>query len=427
MSKLSGIILLINAMVANLILYVSLFVSVFFEVFLLITYFEIREEIKFERAHAGKDNTDFPSVSIIVPSFNEGETVRATIDSLLALDYPQHLLNLILVDDGSSDNTLEILNSYKGNPQVQIFSKKNGGKHTALNLALEHVTTDLVGCLDADSFVDREALKRIVPYFGDAAVMAVTPAVRIHEPKSILQHVQKIEYSWGVLLRRILASIDGLYVTPGPFSIFRVNVFKELGGYRFAYHTEDMELALRMQRHRYKIVNSSTAHVYTVGPAKLKGLYKQRVRWSYGFLNNMIDYKDMYFNPKFGSVGIFVLPIATFSIFSTLFAASQFVLSFLRRIPNAITKYQAVGFSTPHLPHPSFDWFFINTGFVSLLTVAAIGMSLVLLALSLQMTEGKVRVTRGLLYYLALYVFIVPFWLAKAVYATIRRQSISWR
>jgi cellulose synthase/poly-beta-1,6-N-acetylglucosamine synthase-like glycosyltransferase len=354
--------------------------------------------------------------------------VAATIHSLLALDYPSNRLSLIVIDDGSTDGTQRALDAFRNNPQINILRKENGGKHTALNFALENVKSDLVGCLDADSFVAPDALRRIVPYFEDAAVMAVTPSIRIYEPKTVLQYVQKVEYSWGVLLRRLLASMNGLYVTPGPFSIFRVRVFKELGGYRHAHHTEDMEMALRMQRNHYKIVNAHSAHVYTVGPEKLSDLYKQRVRWMYGFLNNAIDYRDMYFNQKYGTVGVFVLPIATFSVFSILFAAGSFVWNLLSKIPEAIARYQAVGFTMPH-PHFSLplDWFTFNTNLTTWVTLITLTLTLTLLGISLKLANGKFRPGKDVLYYLAIYIFIVPLWLAKATYATVARKPVSWR
>src|SRR3989344_283358 len=235
----------------TLILYFSLFVSLFFEIFLLITYLEVKDEVKFEKEHLGKDIKNFPSVSIIVPCYNEEKTLAGTVDSLLALDYPKGKLSIILVDDGSTDSTKEVFKQFENNSQILAFSKENGGKHTALNFALEKINTDLVGCLDADSFVSPDALRKIIPFFDDETIMAVTPSIKVHEPKTVLQYVQKVEYNWGIFLRRMLSSIGALYVTPGPFSIFRTLVFRELGGYRHAHHTEDLELALRMQKNHY--------------------------------------------------------------------------------------------------------------------------------------------------------------------------------
>ncbi|MBX4195637.1 glycosyltransferase family 2 protein [Candidatus Parcubacteria bacterium] len=416
----------VSMAISNIFLYTSLFTSLFFEIFLLITYFEIRDEIKFEKENNGKNVKHFPTVSIIVPCYNEEKTVLATIDSILALDYPADKLSLIVVDDGSKDRTREVLKQFENHKQIRIFAKENGGKHSALNFALERIDSELVGCLDADSFVDQAALLRIVPYFDNNSIMAVTPSIKIHEPKTVLQYVQKVEYSWGIFLRRMLSSMDALYVTPGPFSIFRTEVFRKLGGYRQAHHTEDMEMALRMQKHGYRIANSHNAHVYTVGPAKLKGLYKQRVRWAYGFLNNAIDYRDMYFNRKYGHIGMFILPMATISIFSTLYAAGNLIWSLLGKIPEQMAKYEAVGFNFG-APHFAFNWFSMNTGMTFWITMMTILLTFVILFLSLTLANGKAKLGKDVFYYLTLYIFIVPLWLGKAVYSTIARKDITWK
>jgi cellulose synthase/poly-beta-1,6-N-acetylglucosamine synthase-like glycosyltransferase len=250
--------------IQELILYCSLFITLFFEIFLLITYFEVKEELNLENEHVGKNIKQFPTVTIIVPCFDEEFTVEDTIHSLLHLDYPKEKLSIIAVDDGSTDGTRARLTRFKNHPGIDILFKENGGKHTALNLALEKVQSDLVGCLDADSYVSTDALKKIVPFFEDERIMAVTPSIKVHNPITVLQYVQKIEYSWGIFLRRMLSSLGALYVTPGPFSIFRTTVFQELGGYRRAHYTEDLEMALRLQKNRYGIVNSHNAHVYTI-------------------------------------------------------------------------------------------------------------------------------------------------------------------
>ncbi|MEX2014236.1 MAG: glycosyltransferase [Parcubacteria group bacterium] len=410
----------------TLILYGSLFISLFFEVFLLITYLEVREELILEEKHIGKNIKRFPTVTIIVPCFNEEKTLFATVKSLLDIDYPKDKLSIILVDDGSTDGTAREINKFQGYPQISILSKENGGKHTALNMALEKVDSELVGCLDADSFVAEEALKKIVPFFDDESIMAVTPSIKVFEPKSILQYVQKIEYSWGIFLRRMLSSLGALYVTPGPFSIFRTRVFHELGGYAQAHHTEDLEMALRLQKNRYKIVNSHGAHVYTVAPTHFPALYKQRVRWTYGFLNNAIDYREMFFNKKYGHIGLFILPVATSAIFSTLFIAASAVWKNLTSAFDTFVRYRTVGFNW-NATLPSFDWFFLNTSVVSILALTAVLLTLVILYLSLQLAEGKARLSRGVFYYLLIYIFIVPLWLAKAVFNTLLRKQVSWK
>lgn len=408
------------------ILYFSLFVSLFFEVFLLITYLEVKGEIERENELLKLGPKSFPGVTIVVPCFNEEETVAATVKSLLKLDYPKSKLSLILVNDGSTDKTIRELARFKNHPQVTILSKENGGKHTAVNLALESVITDLVGCLDADSFVTPESLRKIVPYFDDATTMAVTPSIKVYEPGNVLQHIQKTEYSWSIFLRRMLSSMGALYVTPGPFSIFRTRVFRELGGYKHAHMTEDMEMALRMQKHRYKIVNSHSAHVYTVTPSTMNGLIKQRARWTYGFINNGIDYKEMFFNRKYGHIGMFILPIASFSIFSAIFMVGNIVLKTSSKVIDTFTRYQAVGFNYK-LSFPTFDWYFINTGVLPFIVITAVIMTLFILYLSLKLSDGRFKIHRGLFYYLFLYTFMVPLWLSRALFDTVFKRKVSWR
>ncbi|MBX4206534.1 glycosyltransferase family 2 protein, partial [Candidatus Parcubacteria bacterium] len=368
----------------------------------------------------------YPSVTVIVPVWNEESTLAATVDSLLALDYPEDKLSFILVDDGSTDKTWQVMNGYKQNPRFGIYRKENGGKHTAVNLGLEKVRSDLVGCLDADSFVNADALLKIVPYFDDASVMAVTPSIKVHEPVNALQHIQKTEYSWSIFLRRMLSSMGALYVTPGPFSIFRTQVFHELGGYKHAYMTEDMEMAMRMQKNRYKIVNSHGAHVYTVAPATLKGLVKQRSRWTYGFLNNAFDYREMFFNRSYGNFGMFIMPIATLSTFTSLVMVTNVIWGWVAKATQIIHRIEAVGF-TWKLGAPSFDWYFLNTGVLSLIVTMAVALTMLILFLSLRMADGKARLSKGVFYYLFLYTFMVPLWLVKALFDTAFRRKVSWR
>ena len=412
--------------IADGFLYFTLFLSLFFEVFLLINYFEIKEEVYKDKNSPDSPLSYYPSVTIIVPCFNEQNTIMKTIDSLLNLDYPSDKLSLIVVDDGSTDNTQETLSAYNDNPQIRIFSKENGGKYTALNFALEKTETELVGCLDADSFVKSCALKKMVPKFSDPIVMAVTPSIQVFEPKSILQRVQRIEYSWGILFRRVLASINGLYVTPGPFSIFRTQMLKDIGGYKHAHQTEDMELALRMHKNGLKIENAQEATVYTVAPAKLRGLYKQRVRWTYGFLKNVMDYKHMYFNRKYGTLGFFVLPIATLSIFTTMYATGNLIWSMGTKGLEAFAKYQAIGFDWG-IPKMTWNFYSLDTSVPWFLTLTIVGLTFVLIYLSLYMANGKARFSRDILYYLSLYMLIVPLWVFKAVFNTIFSKKVSWR
>lgn len=224
----------------------------------------------------------------------------------------------------------------------------------------------------------------------------------------------------------MLSSMGALYVTPGPFSIFRTQVFRDLGPYKHAHMTEDMEMAMRMQKNRYKIVNSHGAHVYTVTPSTLKGLVKQRARWSYGFLNNAIDYKELLLNRKYGNFGMFIMPIAILSLFTSLIMVSNLLWKFGSQALDTFIRYKTVGFNWD-LSFPPFDWYFINTGVLPLIVVIALSLTIYILYLSLKLADGKFKLHRGVFYYLFLYTFLVPLWLVRALFDTVFKRKVSWR
>ncbi len=414
------------AYISNSLVHISLFISLFFEVFLLITYLEGKKEIETSQSTDRKDS-EWPTVTVMVPCFNEEKTVLKTIFSILKLDYPKNKLHVLIINDGSTDETLKALSRFQNHPQVTIHTKENGGKFSALNFGLTHVTSDIVGCLDADSFVDPYALKRIATHFDDKEIMAVTPAVLVHEPKNILQFIQKVEYAWGVFLRKLQCRLGAITVTPGPFSMFRTQVFRELGGYRHAHHTEDFEIALRMQSNHYKITNEHNAFVYTVTPSTIHTLVKQRVRWTYGFLNNMIDYKYILFKKEFGNMGMYILPMAILSIFSALYFAATLIINVTTKVFTQIEKFQTIGFDWKFSNLYHFDWFFLNTTATAFLVLTVGALSLSIIYFSRVMTEGRFRFSFDIVYFLLLYGLIVPLWLSKAVFNTVFSKNITWR
>jgi len=409
-------------MISNYIMYVFLFCSLYFEVFLLLTYIEKRKYIKTE--YLEKKSEYWPSVDIVVPCFNESKTIIATINSLLNLDYPKDKFKVVVIDDGSTDDSLKTLQIFKGNSQVEIHHKENGGKFTALNFAIENSQADLFGCLDADSFVDKDALKNMMPYFENPKIMAVVPSIKVHAPGNVLQKIQKIEYGWGIFVRKVLTYLNALHVTPGPFTIFRRKIFENVGKYKHAHHTEDLEMALRLQKHHYKIANSHRSIVYTVTPKTIKTLYKQRRRWSYGFLKNAIDYKFMFFKKEYGNLGFFILPLAVISIFSAIYLAINFVISNGHLVFEQISKIATVGLSFSKI---HFDAFYINTNLVSIIGLFTIIGTLILVLLSMKLSEGKLKIKSDLFYFLIIYPLIAPLWLFGAVFNTIFSKTITWR
>lgn len=413
--------------ITTAITYVFLFLSLNFEVFLLITYFENRLNIKEEEKQSERKLPNYPTVSIIVPCWNEETTVTKTVHSLLELDYPKDKLSIIVIDDGSTDNTWQVVQKFNNNPQVLLFTKENeGSKFAALNLGITKSTSDLIGCLDADSYVHKDALKKIVTYFEDKETMAVAPSIKLWEPKTVLQILQKVEYAFGIFTRKMYHYMHAIYITPGPFSIFRREVFEKLGPYRHAHHTEDIEIALRMQKAGMKIAHAHNAFVYTVPPKTLPKLLKQRVRWSYGFIKNAADYRDMFFKKQYGNVGMLILPMASISIVSVLFVSTVSIITILQNLFDYVVRVHTVGFDF-HWNLFNFDWFYVNTQLIALVGVVVSFASITMILMSKRMSEGKFDIGLDLIYYLALYMFIAPLWMAKAAWNAIFSVKATWR
>ena len=133
--------------------------------------------------------------------------------------------------------------------------------------------------------------------------------------------------------------MGAIHVTPGPLTIFKKKVFKDLGPYRHGHNTEDMEIAYRMQKNNYKIEHCNDAYVYTNTPGTTKKLYKQRLRWIYGFINNTIDYRKVLFKKKYGNFAVFTLPMGVISIFSIVYLFSRIVYNFGNFIYSKIIKF----------------------------------------------------------------------------------------
>lgn len=370
-----------------------------------------------------------PSVSVIVPCWNEQNTIVKTIFSLLKLDYPKNLLSIIVIDDGSTDKTWDVLQKFARNKQIKLYRKENGGKHAAVNFGLSVSESDLVGCLDADSYVHPQALNRIVAAFVDANVMAVTPSVKINNPKNWLELIQKVEYGMGIFIRRTLSHLNALYITPGPFSIFRRKVFEKIGNYRKAYNTEDLEIALRMQKNGMKIVNVHNAFIYTTSPKTLRALFKQRTRWTYGFMKNAIDYRDMFFNPQYGNLGVIILPAAGFSIASSLYFFGKTILDFLSSIVQKIEEYMTVGFYFKK-PDFNFDFFYFNTEIIVFVSLVAITGTIAIIIFSRALgheNEEKIRPGYDVALFLAIYAIIAPIWMARALFNVVFARGTKWR
>jgi len=407
--------------------YPFLFIAVFFESFVLVTLLsKPARDARARIATAGAAAA--PAVAIIVPCWNEAGTIADTCESLLALDYPKERLEIILVDDGSTDDTPAAMARFAERPQVRILQKENGGKHTALNAGIAATSAELVGCLDADSFVEPNALREIVFCFRDPQVAAATAAMSIHKPGNMLQHMQNAEYTFGITLRHAFASVNGLYVTPGPFSFYRRDVVQQLGGFRYGNQTEDMEMALRIQRAGYKIENAPRARVYTKAPNTIPKLLRQRTRWTSGFLRNVLgEYRGLVANRRYGALGMLVLPTALLAIGSSIMLFCLVLFQLTRHAITALEIRAGIPLSYTLLPHGSFDLFYFHTSFYLFLGIIILVASLSLITIGKHISKTPGNLFLGLISYTLLYSFIVPFWLIRATSDVALGKRRSWR
>ncbi len=287
-------------------------------------------------------------ISIIVPAFNEEVTIIDTIKSLLSLDYK--LYEIIIVDDGSKDETskklIEHFNLYKINKPIKrsikctmeneiyesqdfkvpitLICKENAGKADALNMGINVSKYPYFICIDADSMLQVDALKKIIaPVLEDEKIIAAGGMIQISNdiefkdssvlnykmPKSILASMQVLEYERSFLASRILLdTFNGNLIVSGAFGLFKKSIAIAAGGYDTNTIGEDMELIVklhvfcRLNKIPYKIAYVEEAICWTQAPEKLSSLIKQRRRWHIGLLQSLRKYKRIFFNIQYGLV-----------------------------------------------------------------------------------------------------------------------------
>jgi len=405
------------------ILYITLFLALYFQVFSLLTY--LSRDAR-ERRQKPCATCNFPLVAVIVPCWNEETTVGGTVQSLLALDYPKDKLEILLINDGSTDGTKAVMDAFADHPQITVIHKENGGKHSAVNLGIERTNAEFIGCLDADSFVHPGALKEIIPHFDDSKVAAVTASMSVHNPRNPLERMQYAEYLAGIALRHILASVNGLYVTPGPFSFYRKSIIKAVGGFRFGHQTEDMEMAMRLQKHGYKIENAPRAQVYTKAPRTVWGLIKQRTRWTSGFMRNAYDYRGLIGNPRYGVLGMMVLPLGVLAIVAGLGLFTLTIIDTTRMVANFISTQGDVPIAYT-FSIPEFDWFYIPITGILLLGIVGVGIVATTMTIGKRVSGVPGSLGSSIIWYVLLYSFISPFWLLRSTRDVVFSINRSWR
>ena len=408
------------------VIYTSIYIGLVATTFYILTFLaDTRKEREFFT------DKELPKVSVIIPAYNEEKTIELTIDSILESDYPKSKLDILVVDDGSSDKTYEKALKYKSKG-IRVFKQKvNGGKGKALNSGIEKAKGDFIFTMDADTIVDRQSLKIMTKYFKNPEVMSVTPAMVTRETKTIVQRIQSVEYLTGLFLRKTFAALNAIHITPGAFSAYRKSFFTKHGGYDEDNLTEDLEVALRIQYHKYKIENAPEAPAYTIPPTNFNTLLKQRRRWYAGLIRNTWNYRKLI-SREYGDMGMFVLPMAWIGILIAVFMIVYYTIKTTREIIKEIFYYNSINFDI--FNQLNLNTHFFERIFFQIITNTAIWFLLIFVVIIffyLRYATKRIGKTESLIINVPLFMvlFAVLFgiwWVVSIIYVVLNRK-VSWK
>jgi cellulose synthase/poly-beta-1,6-N-acetylglucosamine synthase-like glycosyltransferase/spore germination protein YaaH/peptidoglycan/xylan/chitin deacetylase (PgdA/CDA1 family) len=231
-----------------------------------------------------------PPVTVIVPAYNEEKVIEDTVRSVLESDYPA--LRVIVVDDGSKDETAEVVRekfqSEIAANKVLLLSKPNGGKAAALNYALQHTEDPIYVGIDADTVIASNAISLLVPHFADPRVAAVAGNAKVGNRVNLWTRWQALEYITSQNFeRRALNVFGAVSVVPGAIGAWRTAAVREAGAYHMDTVAEDADLTMSLLESGWRVVNEDRALAFTEAPTTANGLMRQRFRWSFGILQSV--------------------------------------------------------------------------------------------------------------------------------------------
>jgi len=405
-------------------------------IFLLITYFALYTSIfwlliYFENPTSKRDPMPkkFGKVSIIIPLYrgNDPETIKKAIESSINLNYPNK--EVILAWNGPKNENYDVCLNYVKEGVVKLVSTNKIGKAAGLNEGIKHVTGEYFCCLDADSFYTKDALLYMVGYFEeDPKVAGVASSIRVTSPKNWVQGMTWVEFAFAAYLRKVTSVINGLYVMPGPGSMYRTSVIRELGDFRDDNLAEDMEMTFRMQSKGYRIAGTIGGIVDVHVPNTLFSLFRERLRWYGGFFQNFWMYKYMFLNPKYGQLGMFVLPVSIAWIFIAFYAIFKFFYNYFKNLLDGLKNLYFNGFDLQifikGVKESLFSFNFSFTHFfMFLLTI----ITLVVIYLGIKMINEQIDLRkRGVNYlmYFTIYALILStFYVLAFIYFPLRKYD----
>jgi cellulose synthase/poly-beta-1,6-N-acetylglucosamine synthase-like glycosyltransferase/peptidoglycan/xylan/chitin deacetylase (PgdA/CDA1 family) len=259
-------------------------------------------------------------VSVVVPAYNEKEGIEAAVRSLATSDYP--MVEVIVVDDGSSDNTAELAEGL-GLANVRVVRVPNGGKPAALNIGTAWARADIIVMVDGDTIFEPNSIYELVQPFSDPRVGGVAGNVKVGNRQSIVARWQHIEYVIGFNLdRRMYDVLQCMPTIPGAIGAFRRSALQQIGGVSSETLAEDTDLTIALGRAGWRVVYEERARAWTEAPATISQLWRQRYRWSYGTMQAMWKHRHAVVeggtSGRFGRFGLIFLGL--FQVFLPLFA-----------------------------------------------------------------------------------------------------------
>lgn len=231
-------------------------------------------------------------VTVIIPAYNEKEGIEATVRSALASNHP---VTVIVVDDGSTDGTADIVERLRLR-RVRVIRQRNAGKAAALNTGLAAARTEYVVLVDGDTLIEPDTVGQLVRHFADPRVGAVSGNAKVGNRRGLLGKWQHIEYVIGFNLdRRMYDVLECMPTVPGAVGAFRRSALLRLGGVPTDTLAEDTDLTMALERAGWRVVYEQNARVWTEAPATLGQLWKQRYRWCYGTLQAVWKHRGAVF------------------------------------------------------------------------------------------------------------------------------------
>jgi len=264
------------------------------------------------------DNNFSPPLSILIPAHNEGKYLEATLNAIINSQY-RGKKEIIVIDDGSSDNTPDIIRKFKKRGLIKSLRTQHIGKSNALNKALRLARYQIIVVIDGDSEIEQDALSKLVKPLVDRRIGAVAGTIKVKNKRAgILTWFQKVEYLYFSFFRSVCDRINGTIFTPGPLSAYRKSLVKKLGGFSDKLYMEDVDISIRIVKSGHRIRVVDTAITKTNVPCSFKEWFRQRYRWNTGGIELAKSNLKFYFRKKFSGSSLYSLPIMTYWYFHAL-------------------------------------------------------------------------------------------------------------